>query len=112
MDVAALLDRHECLAQHAGAEMRNDDRDGRKPRCHCRESQRVTESKIEGRWQAELLPDANRQHAAMHEDCRATCSRRTKDFFHPLVVQLIAMHRGEEANGSQPTVVQEPRQPR
>ncbi len=71
--VGALVSGHQRFAEHAGAEVRDDDRDVRKSRRHRGERERIAEPQIERRRQTELLANADRQHAAVYEHTPPWC---------------------------------------
>ena len=65
--------------------------------------QRVGESHVEGRGESQLLADAYRQHAAMHEHrAPAGVCRRLNHGFGASVRHRVAVHPREQANGVQP----------
>ena len=69
-----------------------------------RERERIAEPQIERRRQAELLADADGQHAAVHEHRRAVSAAAANTSLHPLIVQAIAVHRGKQADAAQSAV--------
>ena len=76
MDVGALIRGHERFAQEAGAEVRNDHRHLGEARGDVRERQRIAEPQVERGSEAELLPHADGEHAAMDEH-RGAARRRS-----------------------------------
>ena len=66
-DVRRRVGGHQRLAKEAGAEVRNDHRHLRMADGDGGDGQRIAEPQIEPARQTELLADADRQHAAVHE---------------------------------------------
>ena len=88
--------------KQAGAEVRNDYRNRRVPRRHRRHGKRIAEPHIEPARQTQLLPDTNRQQAAVHEHGASVTARRREHRHAPLIVNRHLVHGGKQARRSEP----------
>ena len=71
-----------------------------KARGRSRQRERVAAAKIEHAGQAEPHARLDRQIAAVGEDCAAMCGRHLEELGHPVVVERVAVQRGEEARAA------------
>ena len=77
-----------------------------------RNRQRIAEPHVEGGLQSELLPDADRQHPAMHEHGGIMRDRRLEHCRNRIVLQPVAVHRGEEGDATHLLLAQRVGEPR
>ena len=110
MHVGAAVGQHQRLAQHAGAEVRNDDRHGRMlqrerraGRADCRSGCRTGSA---ARASCGCRPTARRSARTRDRLGRAAAARcgQVEDPRDRVVVQRVAMHRREQADRAQALV--------
>src|ERR1017187_5065202 len=100
--VGALVRQHEGLAEIAGPEMRNDERQFGVTQGDGVQIDGVGEAHVERRRQTELLPNAHGEDAAVDEHGAAGhAGGFLEDRPHALVLHRVAVHGREEADGAQ-----------
>ncbi len=104
-DVRTEVRDHQRLAEEARAEMRDDDRHRRVRERDGVQVQGVAEADVERARQAELDARADREHAAVDEHGRAGPGRAgIEQLPHALVLEGVAVHRGEEARDTKAAI--------